>query len=270
MICWTNFKVWKEKLEKDHQSSFVKSNGPKRTKTSIIHSYSCNRSGFHFSKGSGKRQIRSQGSSKIGCHCTAQLSATVDNSTGEVVVKSWLTHYGHSCDLAHLHLANNDRQKVASRVKDGVTFDRIIDDIRSNISSRVDRVHLITKKDVSNIQQSFGLQGVERHPDDATSLAAMIKDLNSDTEEGRSVLFSKFQSDEAFNLDSNLDSKDFMIVIQTPLQAHMFQAFGHNRVVCMDATHGTNAYRFHIITLLVVDDFGEGMPVAWCISNRGD
>ena len=85
-------------------------------------------------------------------------------------------------------MANNDRQKVASRVKDGVTFDRIIDDIRSNISSRVDRVHLITKKDVSNIQRSFGLQGVERHPDDATSLVAMIKDLNSDTEEGRSVL----------------------------------------------------------------------------------
>ena len=110
-------------------------------------------------------------------------------------------------------MANNDRQKVASRVKDGVTFDRIIDDIRSNISSRVDRVHLITKKDVSNIQRSFGLQGVERHPDDATSLVAMIKDLNSDTEEGRSVLFSKFQSDEAFNLDSNLDSKDFIIVI---------------------------------------------------------
>ena len=50
----------------------------------------------------------------------------------------------------------------------------------------------------------------------------------------------------------------------------MFQAFGHNRVVCMDATHGTNAYRFHLITLFVVDDFGEGMPVAWCISNRED
>ena len=93
----------------------------------------------------------------------------------------------------------------------------------------------------------------------------MIKDLNSDTEEGKS---SKFQSDEAFNLDSNLDSKDCMIVIRTPLQAHMFQAFGHNRVVCMDATHGTNAYRFRLITLLIVDDFGEGMPVAWCISTH--
>ena len=98
---------------------------------------------------------RNDRSSKIVCHCTAQLSATVDNSTGEVVVKSWLTHYGHSRDLAHLCLTNNGRHRVATRVKDGITFDRIIDDIRSNISSRVDCVHLIAKKDVSNIQQSF-------------------------------------------------------------------------------------------------------------------
>ena len=38
----------------------------------------------------------------------------------------------------------------------------------------------------------------------------------------------------------------------------------------MDATHGTDIYRFHLITLFVVDDFGEGLPVAWCISNRED
>ena len=38
----------------------------------------------------------------------------------------------------------------------------------------------------------------------------------------------------------------------------------------MDSTHGTNAYRFYLITVLVVDDFGEGLPwpVAWCLSNR--
>ena len=35
----------------------------------------------------------------------------------------------------------------------------------------------------------------------------------------------------------------------------------------MDATHGTNIYRFYLITLLVVDDFGKELPVAWCISN---
>ena len=28
--------------------------------------------------------------------------------------------------------------------------------------------------------------------------------------------------------------------------------------ICMDATHGTNAYDFNLITAVVIDEFGEG------------
>ena len=38
----------------------------------------------------------------------------------------------------------------------------------------------------------------------------------------------------------------------------------------MDATHGTNMYEFHLVTVLVIDEFGEGVPVAWAISNKED
>ena len=38
----------------------------------------------------------------------------------------------------------------------------------------------------------------------------------------------------------------------------------------MDATHRTNMYNFKLITILVLDDFGECIPVAWAISNRED
>lgn len=61
-----------------------------------------------------------------------------------------------------------------------------------------------------------------------------------------------------------------MLVVRTPLQLQMFTAFAPGRVVCMDLTHGTNQYRFCLITLLVVDDFGEVYPVGWCITNRED
>ena len=27
---------------------------------------------------------------------------------------------------------------------------------------------------------------------------------------------------------------------------------------------------FHLTTVLVVDEFGEGYPVVWCLSNRTD
>ena len=38
----------------------------------------------------------------------------------------------------------------------------------------------------------------------------------------------------------------------------------------MDATHGTNMYCFHPMILFVVGDFGKGLPLAWCLSNRED
>jgi len=40
--------------------------------------------------------------------------------------------------------------------------------------------------------------------------------------------------------------------------------------ICMDATHGTNMYDFKLITLLVLDKFGEGIPVACAITNGED
>ena len=40
--------------------------------------------------------------------------------------------------------------------------------------------------------------------------------------------------------------------------------------VCVDGTHGTNGYDFTLITVMVIDEYGEGFPVAWCISNRED
>ena len=45
---------------------------------------------------------------------------------------------------------------------------------------------------------------------------------------------------------------------------------GHNKIICVDDTHGTNSYDFNLTTVLVVDEFGEGYPTAWCISNRTD
>ena len=38
----------------------------------------------------------------------------------------------------------------------------------------------------------------------------------------------------------------------------------------MDETHGTNGYDFVLISVLVIDEFDEGFPVAWCLLNRQD
>ena len=49
----------------------------------------------------------------------------------------------------------------------------------------------------------------------------------------------------------------------------MMKMFGP-ALVCVDATHGTNHYNFKLVTVIVLDEFGEGVPVAWMISNKED
>uniref|UniRef100_A0A1X7SDX4 ZSWIM1/3 RNaseH-like domain-containing protein n=1 Tax=Amphimedon queenslandica TaxID=400682 RepID=A0A1X7SDX4_AMPQE len=49
----------------------------------------------------------------------------------------------------------------------------------------------------------------------------------------------------------------------------MLMKFG-SEAICMDSTHSTNVYDFCLVTILVLDDFGEGVPVGWMISNRED
>ena len=45
------------------------------------------------------------------------------------------------------------------------------------------------------------------------------------------------------------------------LQITMLKKFGEH-LICIDSTHGTNGYDFNLITVMVVDEFGEGFPVA--------
>ena len=61
-----------------------------------------------------------------------------------------------------------------------------------------------------------------------------------------------------------------MLVMQTPLQAEVLKKCAPNSIICIDDTHGTNSYDFYLTTVLTVDEFGEGYPTAWCLSNRTD
>ena len=46
-----------------------------------------------------------------------------------------------------------------------------------------------------------------------------------------------------------------------------FPKFGH---ICLDATNGTTMYDFLLISVMVIDEYGEGIPVAWALSNKED
>ena len=62
----------------------------------------------------------------------------------------------------------------------------------------------------------------------------------------------------------NIGRNDFLLGIQTQFQKDMLIKHGE-MCICMDSTYGTNE---NLITVLIVDYFGEGIPVAWAIFNR--
>ena len=59
-----------------------------------------------------------------------------------------------------------------------------------------------------------------------------------------------------------LSQNDFVLCLQTPLQAMVLKRFGDQKNLCIDSSHETNSYNFTLVTaVLVVDGFGEGYPV---------
>ena len=57
-----------------------------------------------------------------------------------------------------------------------------------------------------------------------------------------------------------LSADSFILGILTRFQKELYEKYGHN-ILCINATHGTNAYRFMLITCIAPDEFGKGKEV---------
>ena len=83
------------------------------------------------------------------------------------------------------------------------------------------------------------------------------------------ILLYKAQGIEHTEDMDNLGKNDILLCLQTEFQKDMMAKFGSN-IIHVDATHGTTMYDVLLITVLVMDENGEGIPVAWALSNRED
>lgn len=81
-------------------------------------------------------------------------------------------------------------------------------------------------------------------------------------------LFFKSQGEED-TVFGTLERDDYFIVLMDQTQAENLQRYGH-KVVAVDGTHQADRYEFVLHTLLVVNVNGEGVPVAFLVSNRRD
>lgn len=125
----------------------------------------------------------------------------------------------------------------------------------------------MVRKDVNNIKTSYNLCITDGciHKDDATSVKLFVTEcLKNDF---NPVKFFKPQGETC--REFNLEEKDFCIILITESQLNILKMFGNN-IVSIDGTHGLNSYDFDMVTLMVIDDFGEGFPAACMYTNRKD
>lgn len=262
-----SFLEWKKKIEEETQSHYVQNTAIKKCGNINCLYLNCNRSGSYNPKGLGKRLIKAQGSSKCGQLCTSNIKVREDVVSGITEVEFCSSHCNHEQEIAHLAIPDDVRMMISSKLSLGVKEEQIIDYIRSGCIQESDEIisreHLITKQDILNIKKKLNLGSVQKHANDHTSVCAWVRSMKYNP-----VPYFKPQG-SMNDGENDLTESDFLLVIQTEFQRDLLLEHG-NSVVCMDATHGTNCHDFQLITLLIIDSLGEGVPVAWAIANHED
>ena len=250
-----SFLSWKEEEEFNTISQNVQQCAPKLYVENKVWYYYCNRAGIYKPRGTQVRQLKSQGTSKVGGQCTAHMKAIVNQTSGQVQVKYCATHHSHKTQLTYLRIPPIIRMEIAAKSQQRIDMDRVMDDIRDATIKQMNRQHLITKQDLHSIKAQFNIDGVVKHKNDLLSVSAWVKELRE--MKYNPVLVFKKQGEEQQE-DLDISMKDFLLCFQTEFQRDMLIKFGSS-AICMDSTHGTNCYDFNLMSLVVMDEYGEGI-----------
>ncbi len=127
------FEEWKASVENEQFFNLVaRSSEQVNGKGEKFRSLMCNRSGqYRSNKGHGatQRSHPQKGcTSKLGRPCTCSVKVR-SYPSGEVHVDGCLTHYGHSMEVAHSRVPAMERDKLAEKLKTGVSVSRVIHDV---------------------------------------------------------------------------------------------------------------------------------------------
>ena len=259
---YKEFVSWKEEEEFKSDSQYVQKCSSRLVGETRTWYFYCNRAGTYTPRGHQVRQTKSQGTNKIGTQCTAHIKDKLNEDTGCVDVTYCGTHT-HPIRLSHIRIPKQTRVSIAAKLQQGVSMEQILDDIRDSVTDKLGREHLVRRQDLHNVKAQFNIDDVIRHKNDLSSVTAWVEEMS--TLEYNPVLIFKPQGVGSHTGTGG----DFMLVIQTQFQCDMLKMFGSN-AVCIDSTHGTNAYQCNLTTILVIDEYGEGLPVGWMVSNRED
>ncbi|GFR10768.1 uncharacterized protein TNCT_141, partial [Trichonephila clavata] len=142
--------------------------------------------------------------------CANDCSVAESDFVCPVCLKTFTNKYNlkrhanklHSSNIALIESLKNDRSQsfnseerkiIASKIAAKIPLDNILDEIRNSISDAgLERVHLLTKKDLHNIEKSFNLSSNSvKHENDGVSVDMWVREMQNS--ENPCILFYKTQ-----------------------------------------------------------------------------
>ena len=119
---------------------------------------------------------------------------------------------GHICAC----IFETDRITIVGQLAQGMDMQHVLDCIRDNLAKGFRR------KDMTNIERVYGLKGAQKHKDHVTSLHIWAEEMKSS--DSNQVILNKAQGTAQPDTCTNLCNQDFVLALQTPLQADMMKS----------------------------------------------
>lgn len=107
----SEYTAWLEDIERKTSTSYFTRRSKTLSDGSRKSILICNRSGDFKSKGEGKRQMKSQGSCRMGKYCPAEIILLEHNDEYKVMYRP--NHLGHDFILGHVKTPASIRSQIA-------------------------------------------------------------------------------------------------------------------------------------------------------------
>ncbi|KAK5973101.1 hypothetical protein GCK32_012711, partial [Trichostrongylus colubriformis] len=199
-----------------------------------------------------KTETRATQTKKDVSHCSCFLNVKVEED-GSVNVRGCLGHVGHKVDVALLRLTLA-QQLFLEGLLEEFSQDYIISRLRKAYPGTISRLHFVTKGDLWNIVNRFGLRPGFRHKDDMQSLKARKEEGNPD------------DGIRSLDMPEDPSGEGFRMIIITPQQVQWLRKFSH-RGISIDDTHNATRYNLKLATVMVLNDRDAGLPAAFLLSG---
>lgn len=224
--------------------------------------YYCHRSGAQRSRAKGIGEPKSQGSNKTGFFCPA-IIIVEEAETGHLQVSYQKNHYGHGENVGRLNISKEDRILIADKLKSGIPLETVLDAIRESARDLTKPLSVVNMKDLHNIKRDFNLFDGRKDSNDYVSVQKMVDYLQR--QEDKTIRYYRAPGSQ---VEADTRATGFMLVLATEFQLNMLRKCGKDATICLDSTHGTAGYGYSLTSIVVIDEFGNGMATAFCLSSN--